>query len=78
MKICFYYTVFFFRLPICLSVKRDEKLFFDTKKIVKQKPKLRYKICSIIIDNRVWEDVLLYYHVDDYFCKSWSINGNFD
>ena len=32
----------------------------------------------MVDDNRVWEPVMSYYHVDDDLCQARSIDGNLD
>lgn len=56
-------------LPICLRVKYGKKLFLDDNKITEWKPKLRYKNrCAITIDEYI-AVVILYYHVNNDFCR---------
>ena len=56
-----------FCLPICLKSERDEESSLDAKEVTKQEPKLGYKNHSLVINNRVWEVVMLYHHVYNYF-----------
>ena len=65
-------------MAVCLRMKYNEKLSFDAKKIIKQRPELRHKNRSTIVNNRVVKTVVLHHYVNNYFCKSWSINGNFN
>ena len=69
MKVCFYYTVLSFYLVVCLKLKYNKKLFFDTKKVAKQKPKLRCKNCSAVTNNKVEKIIVLYYQVDNQFLR---------
>lgn len=32
----------------------------------------------MVTNDKVIEDVVLYHHVNNGFCKSWSIDGDFD
>lgn len=78
MKIYFYNNLLLFYLAIYLKVKYDGKLSFNTKKIIKWWLELRYKNCSIDTNNRIKETVVLHYYINNYFCKFWSINSDFN
>ena len=56
----------------------DGELSLDAKEVVEQNPKLGRKNRSAVTDNGVRKPIMLYYYVTNYFCKSWSINGDLD
>ena len=66
-KECFHYAVFLFCLPVCLRVEHDRKSSFNAKEVAEQGPELGHKNYSVVTDDRVWEVVMMYYHVDNYF-----------
>ena len=67
-----------FRLPIYLRMKRGRELLLDAEEITELEPKLGRKNRSSVTDDKAWEAVMLYHHVDNYFRQSWSIDGDFD
>ena len=77
-KIFLYCTFLLFRLPICLRVEYSGELFLDAKKVTEQKPELGRKNRSAVTDDRVRETMISYHHVNNFFCQSWSINGDLD
>lgn len=77
-KVYLYHILLFFCLTVYLKIKCGKKLLFDVKKATKQEPELRCKNRSAITNNRIGETIILYYHIDNYVCKSWSTNNNFN
>ena len=59
-------------------MKYIEELSLNIEEVIKQEQKLRCKNRSAVTDNRVWETVILHYHVDNCFRQPWSINGDFN
>lgn len=49
----FYHAILSFCLPIYLKINCVEKLSLDFMKVTEQKPQLRYKNRSTIIDDKV-------------------------
>ena len=77
-KVSFYCIVLPFCLSIYLRMKCNRESLLDDKEITKWKPELRCKNRFSITDNKVQEALILYYHVNNYFRQSWSINVDFD
>ena len=50
---------------------------YDIEEVIKWGPELKCKNRFAIINDRVWETVILYYHVNNYFSESWNINSDF-
>ena len=67
-KICFHHTILLFYLPVYLRVEYGRELFLDTKEVIKGEPKFIFKNCSVFIDDRIQEAIMLHYHIDNYFC----------
>lgn len=55
-------------------MKDNRELLLNAKEIIKQDAKLGDENCLVVADNRVEKIVILYHHVDNYFCKAQSIN----
>lgn len=54
-----YYANLFFCLLVCFRLKYNRKLFFDVKKIIKQRPELGYKTRFTITNDGVEKAVVL-------------------
>ena len=50
----------------------------DVNKVAEQGLELRRENRFAVTDNGVEEAMMLYHHVNNHFCQSWSINGDFD
>ena len=48
----------------------SRKLSLKTREIIEQEPELKYKNCFTITNDRFREAIVLYYRVNNYFCKS--------
>ena len=77
-KVSFYDAILLLRLTVCLRVKHGRKSCFDLAEVGNRGPELGRKNCYLVIDDRVWEPVMLYHQVYDDFCYSRSIDGDFD
>ena len=51
-------------------MKRDEESSLDAEEVVEQGPEFKHKNCSGVIDDRIWEAMILYYHVNNSFRQS--------
>ena len=72
----FYYFVFLF--SHLSKNKMRQKVFLDAKKVAKQGPKLGHKNRPVIIHDGVEKSMVFYYHNNNHFCQSWSINSDFN
>ena len=77
-KVFLYRAVLSFCLPVCLSVKRGGESSLDTKEVAERGPELGRKNRSAVTDNGVWEAVMSHHYINNYFRKSWGINGDLD
>ena len=68
MKVSFHCAVLLFRLTICPRVERGGEFFLNAKEVTEWKPKLECKNRSSVTYDRVWEAMMSYHHVYDYFC----------
>ena len=67
MKVCFHYTILWFRLPDCLRIECGRELSLDAKEVTEQKQKFGRKNRSLVTYDGIWEGVMLYNYVYDYF-----------
>ena len=67
LKVRLYRAVLSFCLPVCLRVERGGESSFDTKEVAERGPELGCKNHSAVTDDLVWEAVMLYHYVDNYF-----------
>ena len=68
MEVCFHHAVLSFHLPVCLRVERGGEPSLDAKEVTERGPKLGRKNRSLVTYDEVWEAVMSYNHVYDYFC----------
>ena len=78
IEICLHCNILVFRLFICFRVKCGRKLFFDAKMVTKLRLELGYKNRFIVINNGVRKAMISYHYFDNYFCKFWKINSDFN
>lgn len=64
-------------MVVYLRVKGDRKLSL-TIKVIEWGLELEYKNCFAVANNGLGKAVVLHHYVNNYFCKSWSIDGDFD
>lgn len=48
----------------------------NAKKVTEQRPEFRHKNHFAVIDDGVYETMMLYHQIDNYFPQSWSIRGD--
>lgn len=46
--------------------------------MIKQGWELEAKNQSLVTNDKVGKIIILQQHIDNYFCKAWNINGNFN
>lgn len=73
----FYYIVLLFGLAINLQTEGRKKLLLNVKKVTEQKLELGGKNRFLITNDKVGKTVVLYNHINNYFCKAWSIDDYF-
>ena len=66
-EVYFYRPVLSFPLPVCLRVERGVEPSLDAEEVTKGGPKLEHKNRSPITHDRVWQAVMPYNHVYNYF-----------
>ena len=67
MKVCFHCAVLAFCLSVGLKVERGGESLLDAKEVTEPGSKLGRKNRSSVAYDRVWEVVILYHHIYDYF-----------
>ena len=67
-KISFYVAVLLLHLTVCLRMECSKESSLDAEEVTERRPKLGHKNRSLFTNDGVWEPMISYHHVYNYFC----------